>query len=632
MTKFTKSACAVAALFAMAATAPALAQGCDPSRIKVKELKLQILHSSDNESSFQDPNTLEPKILNYAALASALQTVGVRSGYFPFHVTAGDHTIPNLFYQASAEVPAFGAPGIADIEFYNAMGLAVNGMGNHEFDGGIDDFSRMLARAEYPFIAVNLDFTNAQVGPTAPEIEIGVDRDRATRQTGKVVKSTLLQAFDQCIGVIGRAPADFFNVIKDPARTIPGIDFVGGRDPQTNQPLVSAVEQVLDEVAALEAQGINKIILIDHAQDFTGDPLSAKLLRGIDVIIAAGSTGFMAKPQATGPFNLLRPEDAPGASYPTVREDSEGKTILVVNSDQQFRYIGNLMVTFDRNGNIKAVDGRSGPIATTQEALDSMAAYLDLPAIQAPAAVREIFEELQQTPTIQDAFAFVGDTTYPLNGQRIDVRGRETNLGRVAADSTLWFTQQEYPELSIDVALKNGGGIRDTITGPKIIRLTIGAALAFNNRLAVLEMDGEQLLAAMENSISRVPSADGRFPQIAGMTMEYDASRPGIQGQARISEASRIKTLIVTRPNGTTETLVSNFVATSDLASRTFVMATNDFLSTGGDGYAALAASTKLRTTDIGEQLILEQYIKEALGGVVDVADPTVDPRVVRLD
>ncbi|NJN64361.1 MAG: hypothetical protein HC882_05385 [Acidobacteria bacterium] len=260
-----------------------------------------------------------------------------------------------------------------------------------------------------------------------------------------------------------------------------------------------------------------------------------------------------------------------------------------------------------------------------------MASYLGVPSIQAPAAVQEAFEKIQNTPTISSAFVFVGETAFPLNGNRADVRSRETNLGRVAADSTLWFTQREYPELSIDVALKNGGGIRDTITGPKIIRLTLGAALAFNNRLAVLQMDGEQLLATMENSVSRVPSLDGRFPQIAGMTIEYDATRPGLQGQARLSQPSRIKSLVVTRPNGTTETLVTDFVATSDLASRTFVMATNDFLSTGGDGYASLAAATKLRTTDIGEQLILEQYIQDGLGGVVNETDPSATPRVIRL-
>lgn len=592
--------------------------------------KLQILHSSDNESSFQDPNTLEKKILNYATLEDGLRKLARHECIPSIHITAGDHTIPGPFYQCASEVSWLGAPGLGDIALYNAMGLDANGMGNHEFDGGINDFARMLDRAHYPFIAVNLDFSAVELEDGTPQIRIGRDGMACSLSRGKVVKSCWLNVGGEKVGLIGRAPADFFNIIKDPANTLPGLDFVGGRDPVTNQPLVSAVGQVLEQVDLLEGKGVKRIILIDHAQDFTGDPLSASTLRGIDVIVAAGSTGFMAKAEADGPFNLLREGDVPGADYPTVRTDSVGNQVLVVNSDQQYRYIGNLIVEFDREGRIVSVDDRSGPVATTAEAVDALGDLLGRP-IRTPARVEKIFSALEETPTIQDAFAVIGTTTSPLNGNRADVRSRETNLGRLAADSTLWFTREQFPLTGVDVALKNGGGIRDSILGPSIIRLTVEAALAFDNKLAVLELTGDQMIAMMENAVSRVPSLDGRFPQIAGMFLEYDASRPGIEGQASLTTPSRIKTLIITHHDGTTDTLVNNFALQGDPA-RTFILATNDFLSTGGDGYASIAAATKIETTAIGEQEILEVYIKERLGGAVDLPEPLASPRVVRLN
>lgn len=95
------------------------------------------MHSSDDESSFQDPNTLEEKILNYATVADGLKMVAERECIPSLHLSAGDHTIPGPFYQASAEVPELGYPGLGDIAMYNAMTLRANGMGNHEFDGGI---------------------------------------------------------------------------------------------------------------------------------------------------------------------------------------------------------------------------------------------------------------------------------------------------------------------------------------------------------------------------------------------------------------------------------------------------------------------------------------------------------------
>ena len=131
----------------------------------------------------------------------------------------------------------------------------------------------------------------------------------------------------------------------------------------------------------------------------------------------------------------------------------------------------------------------------------------------------------------------------------------------------------------------------------------------------------------MENSVSRVPALDGRFPHVAGMTVEFDATRPGIQGEVSLTTPSRIRSLVIDRSDGSTDVLVDNFVAQGDL-SRTFVLATNSFLTTGGDGYAAFAAAAELAITDIGEQEILEQYITDALGGVVNEIDPPVVPRV----
>ncbi len=593
---------------------------------------LQIVHSSDNESSFQDPNTLEEKALGYSAIVRGLQRFGLVRCVPSLHLLAGDISIPGPFYQASSEVPGLASPGLADIAMFNANFVTANGMGNHEFDGGIDEFATMLDSAHFPFIAVNLDFSNVELQEDTPPIREGRDARRCARARGKVVKSCWLRAGLQRVGLIGRAPADFFNVIEDPDTTLPGLDFVGGRDPETNQPLVSAVDQVLEQVALLQERGIDRIVLLDHAQDFTADPLSASLLSGVDVIVAAGSTGFMASPVPNGPFSLLRPGDVAEADYPTVREDRDGNTVLVVNVEQLYRYVGNLIVEFDRRGRVRGFrENSSGPVATDEAGQQALADLVGAGAVAPRTEVVRTLQEIQATPTIQNAFAVVGATDFPLNGTRADVRSRETNLGRLAADSTVWFTQQEFPALGVDVALKNGGGIRDDIEGPAIIRLTIQAALAFDNDLTVLELTADQLIATLENSVSRVPAADGRFPQIAGMELEYDASEPGLEGLTSVLVPSRVKRLLVHRSDGTSDLVVDAGVAQGDLT-RTFVLATNSFTATGGDGYAAFAIAPRLAATTTGEQQILEEYIQQALGGVVSIPDPPAGPRVIRLD
>lgn len=171
----------------------------------------------------------------------------------------------------------------------------------------------------------------------------------------------------------------------------------------------------------------------------------------------------------------------------------------------------------------------------------------------------------------------------------------------------------------------------DSIVGPSIIVLTIRAALAFNNKLSILELTVRQLVAAAENSVSRNPAADGRFPQVAGMLLEFDPSNSGVEGQMELDTPSRVKTLIVTKADGTTDVVIDNFTVQGDL-SRTFVVATNSFLTTGGDGYAAFSVANRLGETTLGEQRILQDYIMEELGGTVSLEDPpSADTRVVNL-
>ena len=61
-----------------------------------------------------------------------------------------------------------------------------------------------------------------------------------------------------------------------------------------------------------------------------------------------------------GPFNYLRPEDEAAGDYPTVLMDSENKTMLAIDSDELYFYIGMLLVTFDDNGEVESWDVRSG--------------------------------------------------------------------------------------------------------------------------------------------------------------------------------------------------------------------------------------------------------------------------------
>ena len=607
---------------------------------EIEGFPLQVLHASNHESAFQDPNTLETKLLNYGAVLGGLKLLAEREKIPSLYVAAGDQTLPGPFYQASAQVDSLGLQGLADIRFFNATGLTATSIGDHEFngsiDGRIDGFARRLRFAKYPFLAVNLDFSKVRLSEGVPAIEIGEDAASVEANQGKVAKSAWVEVNGERVGLIGRAPSDLFDITLDPEANLPGLDFVGGRHPETNRPLEPAIPQILEQVDLLKAQGVNKIILLDHPLDFSGNPVPAGELRDVDIIVFAGNTDFMAKAEPDGPFNLLRADDKPAVDYPDLRADAEGNPVCVVNSGQNYRYVGNLIVTFDAQGLITGIDDRSGPIASTAEAVAALSEELSAPDLQAPQELRSIFEALARTPLIQDLLTIVGATSSPLNGAEDEVRSRETNLGRLVADSYLWwarrYVRQEGKADSVDLALKNSGGIRNSILGPNIRKFSIESALAFDNALEIIELTGNELLAAVENSVSHFPDRSGSFPQIAGLDFEFDPRRPGVADELSLDIPSRVISLSVRRENGALLPLIENFRVVGNLSQR-FVLAANEFLSSGGDGYRAFGAAKsnpeRLNLqTQVGERQVLIDYIRNALGGEVRLSDDLANPRV----
>ncbi len=117
------------------------------------------------------------------------------------------------------------------------------------------------------------------------------------------------------------------------------------------------------------------------------------------------------------------------------------------------------------------------------------------------------------------------------------------------------------------------------------------------------------------------------------MQLAFDTGFEPIEAATEVSEPSRVRELTITRQDGTQVVLVSNGVANAAALNDTFVLATNSFTATGGDGYTAFAAGTVLGATSVGEQAILEDYIIQILGGrVQQPAGPANPQRVIRLN
>lgn len=152
----------------------------------------------------------------------------------------------------------------------------------------------------------------------------------------------------------------------------------------------------------------------------------------------------------------------------------------------------------------------------------------------------------------------IASTAVQLDSRTATVRTGEAAIGNLFADAIRATTES-------DVALTNGGGIRGEkvyAPGSAITRRDVLAEFPFGNHVAVLDISGKALRAALENGISRMPDSAGRFPQISGMSFEADLSKPAGQ-----------RVLSVRVGNAPLD------------ESKMYKLVTNDFLARGSDGY-----------------------------------------------
>ncbi|HHX62715.1 MAG TPA: LysM peptidoglycan-binding domain-containing protein [Epulopiscium sp.] len=180
--------------------------------------------------------------------------------------------------------------------------------------------------------------------------------------------------------------------------------------------------------------------------------------------------------------------------------------------------------------------------------------YEDAKEIESDEEVLKLFADVD-TKNSKTTSVVVGNTPIDLDGTRENARMKQTNLGSVIADAMLHQT-------NADVAITNGGGLRASIEKGDITQGQVITVLPFGNYVKMIEVKGSTLLAAMERGVSSYPELDGGFPQVGGMTYTFNASKPANE---------RI-----------TEILVGGKKLDE---SKTYKLATNDFMSIGGDNY-----------------------------------------------
>jgi len=155
----------------------------------------------------------------------------------------------------------------------------------------------------------------------------------------------------------------------------------------------------------------------------------------------------------------------------------------------------------------------------------------------------------------------VGYTAVDLDARFASIRTSETNIGNFVCDSMRESTKA-------DVAILNSGTLRaDTVIPKGQLKMRdLVQLLPMLDELCVLEMTADELVEALENGVSQYPRLEGRFPQVSGVSFEFDADK----------EAGKRIDLQTVKVAG---------AAVQEDKERRYKVVTKDYLRAGKDGY-----------------------------------------------
>lgn len=653
---------------------------------------LQLLHFSDGEAGLLASETAP----NLAALVDAYDddygnTLILAGGDNwlpgPFLAAGTDPAVRDAINEVTGSTMTGTIPiAAADIAIHNVIGVEASALGNHDFDLG----SNVLAASLTPgsgwvgaqFVSVS---ANLVVGPSSPyytdptatdsalnaiyvdtvdyNVQPGVDQPATTTAIpeastlkGKIVPAAVVTEGGEKIGIVGVTTQILETISSPSGAEIAGFPGGTGANGEVDDMdlLAAQLQPIIDEMIA---EGVDKIILQSHLQIIGNEIELAGKLKGVDIILSAGSNTRMgdaddeavAFPGHAADFAL---------DYPYLGADAEGNPILIVNTDNEYTYLGRLVVDFDENGHIitdslTANQAINGAIAATEEnvaeAWETTVDNLDATAFAEGTKggdVKTITEAVQGVIDVKDGNVYGYSDVY-LEGERGQVRNQETNLGNLSADANAGsFTSALKDALGNEaegayvVSIKNGGGIRaqiGTLSAPDpvdgtvdklppeggVSQLDVENSLRFDNKLITFDTTPEGLKAIIEHGVASYGN-QGRFPQIGGVSFSFD---PDAVAGSRVLDMA-----LVDADGNVLVQLYDDGVLLDDVPAEISVVTLN-FLADGGDGYPMKANGENFRylladgslgpvldesqllvplapTDAMGEQLALERYMR----------------------
>jgi len=492
------------------------------------------------------------------------------------------------------------------IKLMNAAGYDLATLGNHEFDYGMDGAMNVIDWAEFPYTSCNFYHEEAGVkGESVLEAAHIFDYEGTkvafvgitTPET--FTKSTPAYFQDEqgnyIYGISGGEDGSALyadvqlaiDTVKDQADYVIALGHLG--DDPASQPWTS--EETIAKVSGLDAfidGHSHSTVVGKEVSDKDGNAVlltqTGEYFNAVGMMLIDGETGEIST-DLIG-YNEL--------TEPVV--DENGEPVLNEDGEQEMEVVGYEFVSELYSG-------------------ASWCSDADVKAIQ-DAWMSEVDEKLG---------AVIGSTAltfdnYDAEGNRL-VRSQETNTGDFAADALYYLF--DNMGLDVDVAIMNGGGVRNKAVTGEISYKTCKDIHTFGNVACLQTITGQQLLDALEWGARGAGTGEeiGGFLHVSGITYMIDGEWPestqkddkGVWIGAPTGGYRVHNVQVYNKDTGAYEPL--------DLEAKYNLAGYNYTLRDLGDGFNMFSSAVNVLDYVMEDYMVLANYVQGFEGGAVEAAN-----------
>ena len=541
-----------------------------------------ILYTNDVHTYIDGP-------LSYDVIAAVKDELQKQYAYVLL-VDAGDHI----------QGTAYGSldKGETIIKLMNAADYDLATLGNHEFDYGMEGCIQAREWAEFPYISANFyhEENNVRNENVLDAYTVFVCDNQAVAFVGATTPETFTKS----------TPAYFQD---ETGAYIYGI--AGGED---GAALYADVQDAVNEAKEAGAT----IIALAHLGD---DPSSKPWTSEETIANVSGLDAFID-----------------GHSHSTVEgkkvADKDGSEVVLTQTGEYFDRIG-MMVIDSETGDIttdfiefveltevtKDADGKEVENVIGYELVSDLYTGTELVSDAEVKAIKDAW-----ITSVDEKLGEVIGTTaltfdnYDAEGNRL-VRSRATNTGDFAADALYWLFDEM--NLDVDVAIMNGGGVRNKAVTGDITYKVCKNIHTFGNVACLQTITGQQLLDALEWGARSAGTGEecGGFLHVSGITYKVDTTYPNstiaddkgvwVDGPTAGYRVKDVK--VFNKETGAWDDL--------DLAASYNLAGYNYTLRDLGDGFAMFDGAVNVLDYVAEDYMVLANYVQDFEGGVVEATN-----------